>query len=76
VYHVLYKRLYNISNNIIFISKKFSIEKLRGKWVVIFNKHIIASGKDIKKILKEAEEKHSKGDFILAQVPEKGTMIC
>lgn len=52
-----------------------SINELRGKWVILLNKHIIASGDDIKKVINEAKEKHPTEKFVLAKVPEKGTLI-
>lgn len=50
-------------------------DKLYGKWVVFLDEHIIASGDDIKKVIKEAEEKYPKKKFVLARVPEEGAMI-
>lgn len=52
-----------------------SNEELRGKWVILLNKHIIASGDDVKKIINEAKEKHPNKKFVLAKIPEKGTLI-
>ena len=49
--------------------------EIKGKWVILLNEHVIASGDDIKKIIKEAQEKHPNKKFILAKVPEEGTMI-
>ena len=49
--------------------------KIKGKWVILLDEHVIASGDDIKKIIKEAQEKYPNRKFILAKVPEKGTMI-
>jgi len=50
-------------------------DEIKGKWVILLNEHVIASGDDIKKIIKEAQEKYPNKKFILAKVPEKGTMI-
>jgi hypothetical protein len=50
-------------------------KKLYGKWVIFLDEHVIASGNDIKKVIREAEEKYPKKKFILARVPEEGTMI-
>ena len=52
-----------------------SIDNLRGKWVILLDEHIIASGENIKKIIKEAEKKHPEKKFILARVPEEGNLI-
>ncbi|MEK6823487.1 MAG: DUF5678 domain-containing protein [Nanoarchaeota archaeon] len=52
-----------------------NLESYRGKWIVIFDKNIIAVGKDIKKILDEASKKHPNKKFMLAKVPEEGTML-
>lgn len=52
-----------------------NLEKHRGKWIIIFDENIIAVGNDIKKILEEAGEKHPNKKFMLAKVPEEGTMI-
>ncbi len=49
--------------------------EIKGKWVVLLNEHIIASGDDIKNIIKIAQEKYPGKKFILAKVPEEGTMI-
>lgn len=49
--------------------------EIKGKWVILLNEHIIASGDNIKKIIKEAQTKYPNGKFILAKVPEKGAMI-
>ena len=50
-------------------------KEIKGKWVILLNEHIIASGNDLKKIIKEAQEKYPRGKFILAKVPEEGAMI-
>ncbi len=55
--------------------KVLSIDELRGKWVIILNENIIASGSDIKKVINEAKEKYPSKRFVLAKVPEKGTLI-
>lgn len=49
--------------------------KIKGKWVVLLDKHIIASGDNIKEIIKEAQKKYPNEKFILAKVPEEGAMI-
>jgi len=50
-------------------------EQIKGKWVILLDNHIIASGDDIKELIKEAEKKYPNKKFILAKVPEEGTMI-
>ena len=52
-----------------------NLEKYKGKWIVILNENIIASGKDIKKILAEAKKKHPNKKFMLAKVPKEETLI-
>jgi len=54
---------------------KETSNELCGKWVIFLDEHIIASGDDIKKIIKEAKEKYPNKKFTLARVPEEGTMI-
>lgn len=49
--------------------------KVKGKWVILLDEHIIASGDDIKKLIKEAQELYPTKKFVLAKVPEEGTMI-
>lgn len=50
-------------------------EELRGKWVILMNRNIIASGKDIKKLIEEAKKKYPTEKLVLAKVPDKGTLI-
>ncbi len=50
-------------------------DKIKGRWVILLDERVIASGDDIKVIIKEAQEKHPNKQFILAKVPEEGTMI-
>lgn len=49
--------------------------KINGKWVILLDEHIIASGDDIKEIVKEAQKKYPGKKFVLAKVPEEGAMI-
>jgi len=51
------------------------LENYKGKWIVILNEHIIASGDKIEETLKKAKEKYPNKKFMLAKVPEEGTMI-
>lgn len=55
--------------------QKYFNSEIKGKWVVLLDEHIIASGDDIKVILKEAQEKYPNKRFVLAKVPEEGAMI-
>jgi len=57
------------------MDKSISINKLRGKWVIILDEHIIESGEDIQEIIKKAKEKYPTKKFVLAKVPEEGTLI-
>ena len=52
-----------------------SVEEYKGKWIILCDEHVIASGDDIKKIIGEAEKKYPKKKLLLARVPEEGTMI-
>ncbi len=49
--------------------------EIKGKWVILLDEHIIASGDDIKEIIKEVQSKYPRRKFVLAKVPEEGTMI-
>lgn len=55
--------------------EKVNSIKFNGKWVIFLDEHIIASGNNIKKIVKEAKGKYPNKKFILAKIPEEGTMI-
>ncbi len=55
--------------------EKINPNEIKGKWVILLNENVIASGDDIKEIIKEAEKKYPNEKFILAKVPEEGTMI-
>ena len=48
---------------------------LHGQWVILLDEHIVASGNNIQKLIEGAKEKHPHGKLVLAQVPEKGTLI-
>ncbi len=52
-----------------------NLEKYKGKWIIVCDEHVIASGENIKKIVNEAQEKCPDEKFLLARVPEEGTMI-
>ncbi|MCF7910521.1 DUF5678 domain-containing protein [Candidatus Pacearchaeota archaeon] len=57
------------------MASEINSAQIKGKWVILLDKHVIASGDNIKTIIKEAETKYPKKKFILAKVPEEGTMI-
>jgi len=46
-----------------------------GKWIAICNNEIVASGKDVKKVHKEAKTKFPKKRPLITRVPDKETMI-
>jgi len=46
-----------------------------GKWIAISNDEIVSSGKDPKKVLREAKKKYPHSQPLLARVPEKEAMI-
>ena len=46
-----------------------------GEWIAICNKKIVAHGKDVKTVFKEAKEKYPKQRALITRVPEKETMI-
>jgi len=57
------------------MGKEILSNKIKGKWVILLDEHIIASGNDIKKLIEEAQKKYPSKRFILAKVPEEGAMI-
>ncbi len=48
---------------------------LQGKWVIILDDHIIVSGTNVKELLDEAKKQFPRGRFVLAKIPEEGTLI-
>lgn len=54
---------------------EIDFEKYKGRWIVICNEDIIASGDDVEKTLEEAKKKCPKKRLMVAKVPEEGTMI-
>jgi len=42
-----------------------------GKWIAILGKEVIASGKDLKQVYKEAKEKAGKKEPMFARVPRQ-----
>ena len=51
------------------------LDNYKGKWIIIFNDSIIASGENIQELIEEAKRKYPNKKFMLAKVPEEGTMI-
>ena len=51
------------------------LSKQAGKWVVIVDQKIVASGYSIKSLLAKAEKKYPGMETVLAKVPEKGITI-
>ncbi|MBI9018788.1 MAG: succinyl-CoA synthetase subunit alpha [Phycisphaerae bacterium] len=52
-----------------------NLEEYKGKWIILCDEHVIASGDDIKDIVKKAQTECPHKKFLLARVPEEGTMI-
>ena len=52
-----------------------NLERFKGKWVVLFDKQITASGKDVIEIVSETRMKYPDKNFLLAKVSEEGAMI-
>jgi len=69
------KNIYKQNNTIIIMVQEIISDKIKGKWVILLDEHVIASGDDIKEIIKEAQNKYPNRKFILAKVPEEGAMI-
>ena len=46
-----------------------------GEWIAISNKKIVAHGKNLKEVFKEAKDKCPKEKPLITRVPEKETMI-
>ena len=54
---------------------KTNVDKFIGQWIAICNNKIVANGKDVKKVFKEARERYPKERPLLTRVPDKETMI-
>lgn len=50
---------------------KADLDEYTGKWVAIVNKHVIASSKNVKDVLKKVNEEYPKTIPFVAKVPEK-----
>ncbi len=48
-----------------------NLGRYKGKWIIICDENIIASGEDIKKIVSEVQTKCPDKKFLLARVPEE-----
>ena len=57
------------------MKQNYSIAELRGKWVILKNKSIIASGDNVKKLIEKAKKEYPSEKLVLAKVPDKGTLI-
>jgi len=62
------------NNNYQFFMKT-DLSSYIGEWIAICNQKIVAHGKDIKNVFKEAREKYPKSKPLITRVPEKETMI-
>ena len=54
---------------------KTNVSSYIGKWIAICNNKIVASGKDVKKVYKEAKKQFPKKRPLITRVPDKETMI-
>ncbi|HLC57573.1 MAG TPA: DUF5678 domain-containing protein [Candidatus Nanoarchaeia archaeon] len=52
-----------------------NLERYIGEWIAICKNQIIAHGKDVKKVFKEAKEKCPKERPLITKVPDKEAMI-
>jgi hypothetical protein len=48
---------------------------LEGKWVILLDEHIIASGDNIKELVENARKQYPLKNLVLAKVPTKESMI-
>ena len=62
------------NNNYQFFMKT-DISHYIGEWIAISNQKIVAHGKDVKQVFKEAKEKYPQNKPLITRVPEKETMI-
>ncbi len=54
---------------------KTDISSYIGQWIAVCNQRIVAHGKDVKEVFKEAKEKCPRQRPLITRVPEKETMI-
>ena len=52
-----------------------NLEKEAGNWIVIVDQKVVASGKDLKNVLEEADRKYAGKETLLAKVPTPDTLI-
>jgi hypothetical protein len=52
-----------------------NLEEYKGKWIILCDEHVIASGEDIKTLVRKARQKYPNKKILLARVPQEGTMI-
>ncbi len=52
-----------------------NLNSYKGEWIAIVDSQIVSHGKDLKKVVQEAREKHGNEKFLLAKVPSSETMI-
>jgi len=52
-----------------------NVNKYIGEWVAIVDKKIVAHGKNVKEVMKEARLEFPKKRVLLVRVPDKETMI-
>lgn len=54
---------------------KSDVNEYIGEWIVICDKKIISHGKQVKEVVKEANQKCSGKRLLIVRIPEKETMI-
>jgi len=54
---------------------KTELSKFIGEWVAICNQEIVAHGKVLKDVLREAKQRYPRVKPLIVKVPEKETMI-
>lgn len=54
---------------------KSNVDHYAGQWIAICDQKIVAHGKDVKTVFKQAKEKCPKERPLLTRIPDKETMI-
>ena len=54
---------------------KTNLSAYIGEWIAVCNQTIVAHGKDVKEVFKEAKKKYPTQKPLITRVPEKETMI-
>ncbi len=54
---------------------KSNVDHYVGQWIAICDQKIVAHGKDVKTVFKQAKEKCPKERPLLTRIPDKETMI-